>query len=416
MKKSKILTILILSIAAVISCKKNNADNVKPSLNFSETEKSVLLSSNSFGLTLFQNLASSVSADSNVFISPLSVSLALTMTYNGAATQTATAMQTTLGYKNMDKTEINQSCQGLMQTLQNCDPNVIMNIANSIWYTNKSFNVEDSFININKTYFNAEVTSADFSNPATVNLINNWVSTKTYGTINQIISSIPPDIVMFLLNAVYFKGTWATAFDSSQTAPGNFYLSDGSTTSANFMVQRSKLSYYSNSLFSSVELTYGNGNFSMVILLPNGSHNCTSILHELNQSNWNAWNADMQSNTDVQVYLPKFTLSYGNMLNNVLTLMGMGIAFSDTADFSGIDGKHDLSISLVYHKTYLQVNEKGTTASAVTAVGIVATVANPNLSPQPIIFDVNRPFIFAIKETTTNSIIFMGLIQEPTTN
>jgi serine protease inhibitor len=413
MKAKIFLLIAVVSSWMVISCKKDSsADPVKTVVSLTPAQKSVFTSSNKFGLTLFKNLASEVPADSNLFISPLSVSLALTMTCNGAASQTETSIQTTLGFAGMSKSEINQACKDLVRILENCDPNVSMGIANSIWYRN-TFTVRDSFLTINQNYFNAEVKAADFDNPQTVTLINNWVNAKTNGKINSIITApVPSNLVMYLINAIYFKGFWKYAFDQTNTSKADFTLSDGTVYSTDFMVQKDTISYYENDLFTSVALPYGNGNFSMVVLVPKEGKNYRSILDNLDESSWNSWNAGLQNVTNVQVYLPKFTFGYGSKLNDVLSSMGMSVAFDpNNADFSGIDGAHDLFISEVKHKAWVEVNEKGTEAAAVTSVSVIATTVGPGEGP--IDFRANKPFIFAIKENTTNNILFIGLMQKP---
>jgi serpin B len=329
------------------------------------------------------------------------------MAYNGAASQTATNMQTTLGYGGMSKEDINQACKDLSQILQSCDPNVILNIANSIWYRNTIL-VRDSFLNLNRTYFNAEVTAADFNSQQTVTQINKWVGDKTNGKITSIVTTIPPDLVMYLINAIYFKGTWKYEFNPKNTTKNDFTLIDGTVYSTDFMTQTGEFKYYENDLFTSISLPYGNGNFNMVAFVPKTGSNYQTILDNLTESNWNFWNEAFQSITDMHVYLPKFKFEFESNLNEVLSSMGMAVAFDPiNANFSGIDGGYDLYISEVKHKTYIEVNESGTEAAAVTSIGITSEVMRPNE------FRANKPFIFAIKENTTNNILFIGLILKP---
>ncbi|MDP4210240.1 MAG: serpin family protein [Bacteroidota bacterium] len=393
-------------------CNKSDSPVIGP-LNLTPSQKSLLNSSNTFGLKLFSQLTSETGAPDNVFISPLSVSMALTMTYNGAANDTRDSMRNVLGFNEMTDADINQTCHDLVSVLGSADPKVSMEIANSIWYDQK-FKVLPDFLNINRTYFDAEVSKADFTNTATVSLINNWVDNKTNHKITSIINSIPPEILMYLINAVYFKGAWKYEFDKAKTSQQNFILADGSNYSTDFMVQKGTFEYYQNADFSAVDLPYGNGNFSMMVLVPNAGKDYKTILSNLNTANWNAWNNSL-TNANVQVYLPKFKTTYKNELDKSLTNMGMGIAFSDVkADFSGIDGNHDLYISTVLHKTYADINEEGTEAAAVTVVGVGVTSVGPGEST--IIFRADKPFIFVIKEKQTNSLLFMGLIRKPSVN
>ena len=203
MKTKNISIILVIACLFYASCKKSNTEVVNK-VSFTKSQEAILNSSNKFGFNLFKDLSASRPNDENLFISPLSISFALTMTYNGAASQTAIDMQTTLGYGDMSKATINQSCKELMQTILHIDPKVAMEIANSIWYRN-TFAVKDSFLTLNKTYFDAEVKPADFTNPQTVDLINNWVNVKTHEKINSVITEIPSDAIMYLINAIYFK-------------------------------------------------------------------------------------------------------------------------------------------------------------------------------------------------------------------
>jgi serpin B len=375
-----------------------------------KTQKDVLNASNQFGFNLFKDMAATGAADENLFISPLSISFALTMTYNGAANQTAADMQKTLDYGNMSTETINQSCKELMQTITTLDPNVAMEIANSIWYRN-TFPVKDTFLTINRTYFDAEVEPADFTNPQTTDIINNWVATKTHDKITSVIDGIPSEAIMYLINAIYFKGTWKYRFETKNTIEAPFYLTDGNTYQTDFMNLKDKFRYMKNDLFSAVELPYGNGGFSMLVLLPNEGKTYTDVVSNLTSDNWAQWNSNLDTAT-VFVKLPKFKFSYEKKLNQNLTNLGMGIAFDqDNADFSGINETAQLYISFVLHKSFVDVNEEGTEAAAVTVVGIFTT-SSPD-GPGYKDFNVNKPFVFAIKENTSNSILFMGLVKKP---
>lgn len=407
MKRSLLLIITVC--LAFGACKKDNTGQQKP-VSFTKSQQDVLKASNYFGIQLFKNMSAFVDEDQNLFISPLSISFALTMTYNGAASQTALDMQHTLAYSGLSKTGINQSCKDLMQIILNIDPKVSMEIANSIWYRN-TFPVKDTFINLNRTYFDAEVKPSDFSSPQTVNLINNWVSDKTHGKINSVIDQISSDDVMYLINGIYFKGNWKFRFETDNTFKSSFKLTSGNTIQTDFMSQKNKFRYMKNDLFSAVELPYGNGGFSMVVMLPNEDKTYTDVISNLTSDNWNLWNSQMDS-AKVSLSLPKFKFKYEKNLNKDLTDLGMGIAFvPGQADFSGISDAGQLSISFVLHKSYVDVNEEGTEAAAITVVGIITT-AMPGDSDYKY-FNVNKPFVFVIKENTTNSMLFMGLVKKP---
>ncbi len=404
----KIATLSLL-IMFTLSCNKETLPNLSNgnTLKFTDAEKSLLQSTNSFGINLFKQLGDT--ATSNLFISPLSVSLDLTMVYNGAKANTASQMQQVLGYGNLSNITINEDCQSLIQMLENADPNITFLIANSIWYRN-TMTVKDSFINLNKTYFYAQVTAADFNNPSTVGEINNWAASNTDNKITQIITSIDHTTMMYLINALYFKGTWQYTFPTANTNNQNFYLSNGNTVSTPFMYEICNLKYLQNSLFSAAELPYGNGNFSMVVLVPAGSYTPLTILNSLSVQNWNNWNDSLILQKNVKVTLPKFTGTNNFSLVNPLKKLGITDAFSPlVANFSGIDGATDLYISDVKHFTYIDVDETGTEAAAVTITTVTASVA-PIYEP---ILTANKPFVYFIKENTTNTILFAGIMENP---
>jgi serine protease inhibitor len=366
-------------------------------------EKAQVESSNQFGIKLFQKMVE-IEPDTNLFISPLSVSLALGMTYNGAATTTEQAMRQTLEYGNLSNDEINEAYKNLMAMLLQLDPEVIFEIANSIWYR-QNFEVLQSFIDVNKTYFDAEVNALDFNSPDAVAIINGWVKEKTHDKIEEIIDQIDPLAVMFLINAIYFKGTWTYQFDPELTTDDQFRLSDGTMVPCKMMNQENNFQYLNNETFQAIDLPYGNKQFSMAIILPHYGQSLDSIIAEITPEKWNQWMGAF-SEKQLSLQMPKFTLEYELKLNDVLTAMGMGIAFSDAADFSGINPYYDLYISQVKHKTYIKVDEEGTEAAAVTVVEVGYTSIGPTMR-------VDRPFLCVIQEKKSGTILFIGKIAHP---
>ncbi|MBA7584325.1 hypothetical protein ES708_26278 [subsurface metagenome] len=348
--------------------------------------------------------------EKNVMISPLSISLALAMTYNGADGDTKEAMEKTLELSGFTIDEINENYKILIDALSSVDPKVLMSIANSIWHE-QNFGVEQDFINVNQNYFYAEVSPLDFNDPDAVTTINNWVADKTNDKITEIIDNIPAEAVMYLINAIYFKGIWKYEFDESDTKEKPFYLSDGTTKDVPMMIQEASFNYLSNDILQAVEMPYGAGNYSMIILLPQYNKTPDDIIDQLSNENWNMWLSEFYEAEKVQIHLPKFKFEYKNLLNDELINMDMGIAFDpDYADFSKINPDWQLYISRVIHKSFIEVNEEGTEAAAVTAVEISFTsIGEETFIP----FYVNQPFIFAIKEKYTNAIIFMGKVMEP---
>jgi serine protease inhibitor len=399
------LFIPILCMMAVMAgCAKDKPEQKKELVQVSLTpnQKSLVLSNNAFGFDVFRTINRSENSDKNVFISPLSISLALAMTYNGANGDTKTEMQNTLRFPDLSEDEINGYFQKLSNTLLDLDPTVKLGIANSIWYR-LGFSVLPDFLSINESYYNAEVRGLDFSDPASVEIINNWCATKTNEKIKKVLDDIGPDVVMYLINAIYFKGQWTYDFDKDLTTEGPFHLSTAETSTVSFMHQKGTFDYYSNDSLQLLEMPYGQGNFSMVVLLPKPGYSVSTLADGLTPEIWNGWLADT-SKANVDIAMPKFRFEYERILNDDLIGLGMVKAFGP-ADFSNINPSAGLYISMVKHNSFVEVNEEGTEAAAVTVVEIVE-VSMPSFIP----FVADRPFLFAIRETTTNTILFMGKV------
>lgn len=359
---------------------------------------------NHFGFKLFKEIVLE-EQDKNVFISPLSVSMALGMTYNGAAGTTEEAMRNTLEYGDLTQQEINESYRYLSAMLANLDPMAKFQIANSIWYK-LGFHVEKEFIDINRTYFDAEVTELNFYDPNAKTTINNWVNQKTNGKIPEIIDRISPLHVMFLINAIYFKGTWKYEFDPDDTQNGLFTLPDSSKKPCRMMMQENTFQYFHNEYFQAIDLPYGDSGFSMTIFLPNPGVHIDNFIAQINDENLSDW-IDSFDETEIYLSMPKFKLEYDLKLNDVLKALGMEIAFYFRADFTKIRKSGGIWIDYVKHKTFIDVNEEGTEAAAATVVALIER--------GPLSMTVNRPFVFVIREKFSNTILFMGKIVEPET-
>jgi len=408
MKRFRNLAILLILISGLIYiyCSENNpAGPGEPGLPrmLTKSEADLIFSDNKFGFKLFKEIVY-YDRDKNVFISPLSVGLALGMTYNGAGGSTREAMYATLELQDLTLQEVNEAYQSLMELLLNLDPKVQFEIANSIWY-HQNFSVEQEFIDLNKTFFNAEVTSMDFSDPGAPSIINGWISDNTNGKIKEMIDRIDPLTVMFLINALYFKGTWTYEFDPEDTRDGLFNLSDGSQKPCKMMTQEASFYYNRNENFHIIDLPYGVGDFSMTIFLPETGVSADDVISLFDQENWDQWMNSLAQNNR-RLYLPKFKLEYKLTMNDVLKALGMEVAFSGGADFSGINPNADLFISRVLHKTFVDVNEEGTEAAAVTVVEMYQ-------SSTALEMRVDRPFVFVIREKYSGTILFMGKIVEP---
>jgi serine protease inhibitor len=403
----KICTVAILCCwVLLVQCSdKSTTPTPTPPRDLTAAEKELVSSGNKFGLKLFREIVSQ-EGDKNVFISPLSVSMALGMTYNGADGSTQEAMQNTLELQGMSLEDVNKSYRSVNDLLRGLDPRVTFQIANSIWYR-QGFEVESTFVDLNQTYFDAVVSALDFADPSAVVTINNWVNEKTNGKIDKIIERIPNNTVMYLIDAIYFKGTWKLRFDPRKTAAQPFHLSNGFEKSCQMMAMpETKIASFYTREFMAVDLKYGDGDYSMAILLPHSDMNLDSVMSQLNDENWLSWLGQFETR-DLALQVPKFEIEFEKSLKDALGAMGMAIAFTDSADFTGINRLGNLLITEVKHKTYVKVDEEGTVAAAVTSVGVGYTSA-------PFEFVVDRPFLFVIHENHSGTILFMGKIVDPT--
>jgi serpin B len=348
----------------------------------------------------------------NIFVSPLSASMALGMTMNGTAGSTLSGMRTAMGFGDMPLDEINASYESLITLLSELDDRVTFELANAIFYR-EGFEVEDDFIRVTREHFGASVEALDFSSPSAPDRINDWVSDRTAGRITEMVEPpIDPLTMMFLLNAIYFQGTWTWEFDPERTHEGSFRAGDGGTAPARFMEQVVTVPYVENQDLQAVDLPYGGQAFSMTILLPRDGGELLDLVAQLDPTSWDAMLSAMEPE-DGTVRMPRFRLEYDALLNDPLSAMGMADAFSpDRADFTPMyEGARDagLHIKGVKQKTFVEVDEEGTEAAAVTSVEVGVTCA----CPTGFFLDANRPFLFAIRERLTGTLLFAGVLHHP---
>jgi serine protease inhibitor len=378
--------------------------------NGSGCDRQVLVrADNEFGLTLFREIASD-DPRGNVVISPLSVSLALGMTVNGAQGATLDDMKSALGLAGYSMEEVNRQYRSIMRLLPSLDPAVELVTANSIW-CRQGTPFKQDFLDLCHTWFRAQIASLDFSHPDASRTINGWVSDQTGGKITSIVDrNIDPLTMMFLINAVYFKGDWLHAFDPEETFDSHFISADGTYLPCRMMSQPETTDFYtllSAPQFDALDMAYGDSVFSMTILLPKEGSTVGSIVRQLTPSNWNDWMEGFRPWSG-RVLLPRFEIEYDLTMNDVLTALGMGIIFDpERADFTRIcDVFGDFYVKKVKHKTYIRVDEIGTQAAAATSVEMGPTSV-------PDFFLVNRPFVLVIRENRLGTILFIGQINDP---
>ncbi len=386
-----------------------------PSNLLANPEQKIVAANTRFGFNLFAEILKEQSGE-NIFISPFSIAMALAMTYNGASGSTQKVMAQALELKGLNLQQINTAYGELKKLLINPDEKVKLNIANSLWADkNARFNPE--FVQRNQNFYQAKVTNLNFKDPTASQTINGWVKENTQGKIDKIVDKINPDEVLFLINAIYFKGIWNKEFDASghtlwayptKTQNLAFNLTSGKQKRHPMMSQSGKYRYYENEKFQSVSIPYGeDGKISFYLFLPKENSSLQTFYQNLNTQNWEKWMTQFQKREGF-IRLPRFKTEYDITLNKTLSALGMGEAFTKRANFSGMG--NNLNISEVKHKTFVEVNEEGTEAAASTSVGITATSASIE---RPFKMIVNRPFFYAIRDNKTGSLLFMGSIVEP---
>ncbi len=401
-KRSVCLTVFVLLAGG---CGSGSAQGQRPQ----PATIQVLEGELEFGFELLRRVHSVETPGENIFISPLSVAMALGMAYNGAAGSTEAALREALALGDVTAAEMGAAYRRLVDRLLELDSAVEFLPANSIWYR-EGLEVRAEFLELNRRDYDAEVTALEFDRPEAAPTINGWVKEKTKGLIDKIVEPpIDPLMMLFLVNAFYFKGRWTDPFQPELTAARPFRLADGSTKQVPTMAFAAPrpVGYYRGTGVEALELTYGDSAFVMTIVMPDDPGAIGGLVASLTPERWGTIVGGLAT-SPFEVYMPKFKMEYEITLNDALQAMGMGVAFDPAgADFSGIGrGPRPLYISEVKHKTYVDVNEEGTEAAAVTGVGVRVTSVPPRIS-------VDRPFVFAIRERSSRAVLFLGVMMEP---
>jgi serpin B len=354
-----------------------------------------------FGFELFRALQAE-DPTGNVFISPTSAAFALTMTYNGARGTTADQMAQALGVAHLDRDELNATNGTWLDALRDVgDPRADLAVANSIWH-HDALPMPDSFLDRVRTSYDANVAPI-----TTAAAINTWVAHATHGNIPEIVGSVPANVVAYLISAVYFKADWTYSFDASKTRPAAFHRLDGSSVDVPMMEQRGRFGVRSDASVHILRLPYGAGRFSMVLALPQGGTDLGMLAEQLDAERWRAWMSEFHEVDRVAVRLPRFEVAWESSLVDVLRVLGMEAAFEpEQADLSAMFDGGGPWIGEVLQKTFLSVDEEGTTAAAVTSVSAY-TSAPPS-------FTFDRPFFMALYDHATETVLFLGQITDPT--
>jgi len=427
MKLKYVICCILIMIILAPGCKDNRVSKGTPVPNVSEatpvpTEtvtykppvkinpeltNNIVSSYKSFGFDLFAKL-SEKDRGKNIFISPSSVAIALAMTYNGAKNNTKAEIGKILGIDKITEDKLNKGNKNLIEYLEDGGQGVELSIANSLWLR-PDITFRPDFMKKNKDFYGAEI-----SNKFDADSINKWVSEKTKGNINKVIENISKkDDILFLINAIYFKGKWTKPFEKKDTKEEDFYLLNKTVKKHPLMFQYGNHYYYKGDTFQAVALPYGYMKASMVVFLPNGKYDIEKFRKELNVKNWEKWMKGF-GRMEGEIALPKFKIEYEANLNNALAELGMEEAFESwEADFTGMcDMPEDKNVFIrnVTHKTFIDVNEEGTEASAATTEFFGEATSE---LPEPFTMKVDHPFFFAIVDNMTGTILFMGIITEP---
>lgn len=389
----------------LFACTKNNdaGNGTTNTITLPPNGPSVIEASNSFALNILQKQLQADAAYNNKLVSPLSIYLALSMVYNGAAAATKDSMAAALQLNGLNITDLNATCKALIEQLPGEDSKVQLSIANSIWYNSTTIKPLQSFIDVTKDNFNAAIQPL-----TTPSAVNDWVTNNTQGKITKVLDAIPDNMLMFLVNAIYFKGGWKSAFKTQDTHTAKFYPLSGGSVNVPFMQQEITTNLYRGSDYRAIELPYGGGKgYSMYLIDKDGTQPVDELVANLSASTIKSVISGMQQGKTT-VIMPKWEYNYTiEDMRPLLGQIGMGIACSDLADFSNMYTA-PVTITKAIHKTYIKVDEEGTTAAAVTGIGMGVTSVGPS---QEMVFD--HPFLYIIAEKQTGAILFTGVVNNP---
>ncbi|MDR1003880.1 MAG: serpin family protein [Prevotellaceae bacterium] len=400
-------TLLMLILPTACQNNENETEQPKERVDIvlTRTEQGLMDASTHFAFNFFRQVNASETPKTNFFVSPLSVSLCLSMVANGADGNTLAEMLNALGFYADTYTidDMNSYHKKLVDALLDLDNTTRLAIANSIWLK-EGFDVYDDFIHVNKQMYRAQVSELDFNSPDAVGTINRWCADNTNGLIKKVLQEISENARMYLINALYFKGIWKHQFKKSDTREEPFTNADGTQSTVNMMHQANDFTYYADDDLTMVNLPYGNGAFSMVVMLPEKGRSLDECIAALDAERWNE--ARFFSHP-VDLKLPRFKLEYEKELNEDMRALGMKEAFDPLkADFSKMAAQ-PLFLNILKQLTYVNVDEEGTEAAAVTVAGVGVTSVGPG---EPVQFYADRPFAFFIKEYSTGAILFMGKV------
>ncbi len=361
---------------------------------------------NGFAFDLYGRYSAS---DGNILFSPYSISTALSMTYEGARGETADEMEAVFGFSE-DPSDRLPSVARIYNTLNDADREYTLHTVNALW-VQQGYPVVEDYVDAIVGYYGGDVNALDFvAEPDESRVtINDWVEERTNDRIKDLFpsGSIDADVRLVLTNAIYFKGDWLYEFDEESTGEEEFHVSPTTTVTVDMMSLREEtFNYAETDDLQILELPYTGEDVSMLILLPKEGH-MGDVESQLSADRLGEW-LELMEGAAVNVYLPRFTFETKYFMMEDLAEMGMPTAFTDAADFSGMNAEDQLFIDKVIHQAFIEVNEKGTEAAAATGVSIALTAA-----PITEVFRADHPFIFLIRDMDTGVTLFMGRVADP---
>ena len=404
---------LMMATAGMCSCSSNdtedkplsNEDNKPIELTLTRAEQDLVNESNDFAFNLMRQVSTPPTdgqKEKSIILSPISITYALGMLNNGAAGETQQQINQVLGFGETGADGINDFCRKMLTAAPSLDKLTKVMIANTL-FINKNYNILPDFLQKAKRYYDAEPETRDFHDGKTLDVINQWASDHTEEMITKVLDpdSFSPYAVSYLLNAIYFKGAWAQKFSKDDTRDEAF---EGAGKKVPMMHQEHEFGYTEDELCQVLNLPYGNGSYTMTILLPREGKTTDDVLQKLDKENWKRYLLTYPAIVDVK--LPRFESNTDQNLNEIMTKLGMPLAFTDFAEFPFFCDQ-PTKIGMMKQVARIKLNEEGTEAAAVTVIGMIETTST-NHEPRRIEFHATRPFLYIISEQQSGAIFFIG--------
>ncbi len=412
MKKQTAFKAVVLMLAASFLWTACSTTRQKSSqIDATESQEPMHIQNNKFAFDIFK--ATQHEHDDNLVISPFSISTAMAMTYAGARSETADQMSETLHFDANQDNFHPRFHQWVSQIREKGEKKEQLKIANSLW-PQEDFHFVPAYFDLIEAFYQSALYEVDYTGDraAIRQEINQWVEKHTNDLIKDLIkpNMLVEDTRLVLVNAIYFLSQWKIAFDQERTHTDRFQTAENQWQETSFMYMKDTLNYYETNEYQVLELPYEGEDFSMVVVLPGEESSLDHLINGLNAPAFDEMSSSLAKNA-VEVFLPSFKVRSNFELEKLMAQMGMPLAFTNKADFSGMTQQDDLKIDKIVHEAFIDVKEEGTEAAASTAVIMIRKSAI--VDEEQIVFKVNRPFFYAIKENTGNSILFMGKVTDP---